>query len=209
MKLFLKENWFKLTSILILISILLIAILILFQQKDYSPQNSTIPLQIKTESPLVQPEKVNVPQVSKTKNISNLSLNQFHDFEDYLEYILVPAQIDCNVYAVYNNVLNEKTMDDSTFKSAFPETKEFYNQTCLASYFKIMNSSKILVAEPELQALRGILSRYTSEAKEFSLYALNGGYSTQNIDYSDKKMDELRTLAREEVIRFKRAFNLE
>ena len=71
MKLFLKENWFKLTSILILISILLIAILILFQQKDYSPQNSTIPLQIITASPLVQPEKVNVPQVCKTKNISN------------------------------------------------------------------------------------------------------------------------------------------
>ena len=133
---------------------------------------------------------------------------QLKAFDDYLEYSLVGAQVDCSVYATYNNVAATGQMNAEDFQQAFPESKASYETKCRTTYLDVVTNQKILVAEPELQSLRTLLTSYAEEVKTFSQYALNGGAQGAYIDNADKKMDNLRTLSREEVLKLKRQYNL-
>jgi hypothetical protein len=125
-----------------------------------------------------------------------------------LEYNLVYAQVDCTVFASYNNVIATGQMDAQTFQQAFPESKESYESKCRSSYLDVIMNQKILISEPELQSLRTLLTSYAEEVRTFSQYALNGGFQAAYIDNADKKMDNLRTLSREEVLRVRRQYNI-
>lgn len=167
------------------------------------------PEYVPVESMQVQPEQP-APQVkAETKNTSSTRINtQIKAFDDYLEYSLVGAQVDCTVYATYNNVSATGQMNAQDFQQAFPESKASYETKCRTTYLDVVTNQKILVAEPELQSLRTLLTSYAEEVKTFSQYALNGGSQGAYIDNADKKMDNLRTLSREEVLKLKRQYNL-
>lgn len=170
-------------------------------EKLVSTQEKT---QVKTEQEGVQ------KQLTPEKNIETKSetpariIAQLKNFDDYLEYSLVGAQVDCTVFATYNNFALTGQMDTQ----AFPNSKESYESTCRTSYLDVLNNQKILIAEPELQSLRTLLTSYTEEVKAFSQYTLNGGSQSTYIDNADKKMDNLRTLSREEILKLKRKYNL-
>jgi len=166
---------------------------------EYTPAENT---QTQSEQPKSQ---VKV----EAKNTSSARIaTQLKAFDDYLEYSLVGAQVDCTVYAIYNNVAATGQMNAQDFQQAFPESKTSYETKCRTTYLDVVTNQKILVAEPELQSLRTLLTSYAEEVKTFSQYALNGGSQGSYIDAADKKMDNLRTLSREEVLKLKRQYNL-
>jgi len=166
-----------------------------------------------TQAQITQPA-TQTPQPTKatmemeTNKVTSRIAIQLKSFDDYLEYSLVNAQVDCTVFASYNNVVRTGQMDAQTFQQAFPESREAYESKCRSAYVDVNMNQKILVAEPELQSLRALLTSYTQEVKTFSQYALDGGSQASYIDSADKKMDTLRTLSREEVLKLQRQYNV-
>ena|SRR3989344_4023943 len=149
------------------------------------------------------------PQKLETKSTTpSRVVSQIKVFDDYLEYSLVGAQVDCSVYATYNNVSTSGQMDAQSFQQAFPDSKESYETRCRSAYLDVTMNQKILIAEPELQSLRVLLTSYAEEVKAFSQYALDGGSQASYIDSADKKMDNLRTLSREELLKLKGRYKL-
>lgn len=169
--------------------------------------NSTSSKAMEAEIQAEQPAPQEVEQKEKNAAAQDRIAVQLKIFDDYLEYNLVGAQVDCVTLAVYSS--SEKLMDAESFRQAFPEDKEVYKDMCRSAYVDVITNQKILVAEPELQSLRVFLSSYTDEVKSFSQYALNDGSQTAYIDESDKKMDSLRTQSREEVLRLKRKYDID
>lgn len=158
-------------------------------------------LNLNVEEETAQP----IPQNTEANNSTpNRIIAQINAFDDYLEYNLVRAEVDCIVLAVYNNYASTGQIDTQ----AFPNSKESYENTCGASYLDVAMNQKILIAEPELQSLRTLLTSYAEEVKTFSQYALDGGSQGSYIDSADKKMENLRTLSREEVLKLKIQYNL-
>jgi hypothetical protein len=171
---------------------------------EYTPIENT---QAQITQPVTQ-----TPQPTKaimeTNKFPSRVATQLKSFNDYLEYSLVSAQVDCTVLVSYNNVVRTGQMDAQTFQQAFPESREAYESRCHSAYVDVNMNQKILVAEPELQSLRALLTSYTEEVKTFSQYALGGGSQASYIDSADKKMDNLRTLSREEVLKLQRQYNV-
>jgi hypothetical protein len=208
MKIFIKKNWFKLGILVILfLGVYFLGINVQKNQEKKSLLND------KNEIPINKTSEINETQekkllVKKKTETSSVITTQISTFEDFLEYKLIDAQINCIGFAIYNNVLINKYMDTESFKQAFPDSREFYEDKCRSSYMNVVLNQKILIAEPELQPLRILLTSYSDEVKSFSLYALNGGHSTPMIDSSEKKMDDLLTTSREEVVRLKRKYQI-
>jgi|GEM_PF-3818664 len=215
MNTFLEKNWFKIGILVILGSV----VLILWQTTKISrkaasePPHSTDeylveniptnePISTSTTTAPVLTKQIDQAQKTETsKTVPERITAQMSAFADYLEYSLVRAQVDCNVFATYNNVASTQQMDTKTFHQAFPESKVYYENKCRDAYLDVITKQNILIAEPELQNLRLLLTGYTEEIKTFSQYALSGGSQGSYIDQADKKMDGLRTLSREEVLR--------
>ncbi|MBU3668821.1 MAG: hypothetical protein FGM57_02555 [Candidatus Taylorbacteria bacterium] len=211
MKKFIENNWFRLSILLFL----LIYLVIFSSSKQYIVRDEIS----KDESSLSATTSKEELNILETSNVKNSKLNikavendyakvskQLSFFNDFLESSLLDAHINCNVYATYNNVFYNKSMSQSEFQSAFPETQNFYKDKCISAYLYVSQNQKELIAEPELQSLRIILTEYSDEIKSFALYALEDGYEAYLIDKSDKKMDSLRTLAREEIVMLKRKY---
>lgn len=212
MKIWLKENWFKVGLLIILV----IGVLI-FERKasqvDQINEDIALPVNQDAVDVPIQDTPSNVEYKSITRQIkedtSSMVDTQLKVFDDFLEYSLVGAQVDCIVLASYNNVISTRQMDQQSFQQAFPNSKESYENKCRSSYLDVVANQKLLVAEPELQSLRIILTSYSDEIKSFGSYALSGGSDALRIDDSDAKMDNLRTLSREEVINLKRKYNID
>jgi hypothetical protein len=211
---FLKQNWFKIGILLILI----FGIVIFSQRfpnsveekvEDVSLPNVTVPIDEILEQQEIQkePASENIPKANSVVN-NNKIATQLNIFDDFLEYKLVEADINCGVFATYTNVVSNQSMSASRFQQAFPDSQEYYEEVCRSSYLDVAQNQKILVAEPELQALRILLSSYSEEVKSFAIYALDGGHAASVIDESSRKMDNFRILSREEVINVKRKFNI-
>lgn len=202
---FVEKNWFK-------IAIIIIFALAVFIYWDKSKEDA--PSEVKEVQKTIALETVPTPKVETIKATPkeseedpNLKVtSQLKIFDDYLEYDLIGASLDCLNYAVYNNVAASGSMNEKDFKQAFPETKEYYKNQCSASYLSAVKNQKLLIAEPELQPLRVLLTSYAEEVKGFSLWALEGGYATMRIDSSDTKMDNFRVLSREEIVKLKRTY---
>jgi hypothetical protein len=148
------------------------------------------------------------PIMKQTKENTSVVAVQLKMFDDFLEYNLIGAHIDCIVLSTYNNIISNKLTTQEELQQAFPDNKEFYDNNCRSSYLSVVENQNLLVAEPELQSLRILLSSYSDEVRTFGLYALKNGYDGSRIDNSDKIMDNLRTLSREEVINLKRKYNI-
>ena len=190
----LKQNWFKIG---LLLAIFIVAFSFWNRNKDISPKEEIINL----DSP--------APTFSLGNSTTSSGvISQLSIFENFLEDNLVDAGVKCIVLATYNNILITGSMDSQSFQQAFPDSKLTYEDGCKISYLNVVTNQKILTAKPELQSLRILLSSYTNEIKELALYALDGGYQASFIDARDKKIEEIRTLAREEIIRLKTNYNL-
>lgn len=199
MEKFLKENWFKIGLLIIL------GIGMLFWNKSLKENKEEVNTQITpTASSFINEDA----KQEQTKNNYLIISNQLKTFDDFLEYKLIGAQIDCITLATYNNILTNKSMDSASFQQAFPDTKESYKEKCQLLYLDVVQNQKLLIAEPELRSLRTLLTSYSNEVKSFGLYALEDGSDGSIIDSSDKKMDDLRTLSREEVINLKRKYDI-
>lgn len=154
------------------------------------------------------------PDAKKTKKeeireaVPPKIISQLKMFDDFLEYSLVGAQVDCNAVAVYNSVIKIEGSDSESFKQAFPESRQSYEDKCRKDYLDVVMHQKDLIAEPELQPLRMLLTSYSDVVKVFGPYALDGGSEDSHIDSSEKNMDNLRTLSREEIIRLKKLYGL-
>jgi S1-C subfamily serine protease len=147
-----------------------------------------------------QPSAQSAPQ----QNYSRITA-QIIQFEDVLEGTLVDAGKNCNAYAVYNNL---EVVYPSMLPQAFPQSKETYRQRCLSSYVSLNLIRNKLIAEPELQNLRRILTAYIDSVRALATYALDGGYSGQLIEKHEREFDTFRLEGREELLRLQRQYNV-
>lgn len=211
MKIWLKENWFKI-GLLIILAVGVIMFAINASKVDKISEHIASPANQDAVDVPTQQAPSNVEYKStatQTKEDTSLIVvTQLKAFDDFLEYSLVGAQVDCIVLASYNNIIATQQMDQQSFRQAFPDSKESYENKCRSLYLDVVTNQKLLIAEPELQSLRILLTSYSDEAKSLGSYALSGGFDALHIDNSDKKMDNLRTLSREEVINLKRKYNI-
>lgn len=211
MKIWLKENWFKIGLLIILV----IGVFV-FERKasqvDQINEDIALPADQDVVDVPIQDTPSNVEKsiTRQTKEDAFLMVTtQLKAFDDFLEYSLVGAQVDCIVLASYNNVISARQMDQQSFQQAFPDSKESYENKCRSSYLDVVANQKLLIAEPELQSLRILLTSYSDEIKSLGSYALSGGSDASHIDNSDKRMDNLRTLSREEIINLRRKYNID
>ena len=137
------------------------------------------------------------------QNISRIT-SQIIEFEDVLEGKIVYADINCSVLADFNNL----AIFDKDFAKTWPKEKENYKKKCLDFYLPLVLIENKLVAEPELQNLRRILSAYIDSVQALAMYALDGGYSAQIIDKHSADFDLFRLEAREELLRLQRQYNV-
>jgi len=144
-------------------------------------------------------QKPSAPQ----QNISRIT-SQIIEFEDVLEGKIVYADINCSVLADFNNL----AIFDKDFAKTWPKEKENYKKKCLDFYLPLVLIENKLVAEPELQNLRRILSAYIDSVQALAMYALDGGYSAQIIDKHSADFDLFRLEAREELLRLQRQYNV-
>lgn len=158
---------------------------------------------LKEESTETKKQNQIQPSVSK-QNISRIT-SQIIEFEDVLEGKIVDTDINCTVYATYNNL---EVVDPSQIPSALPESKEMYRQRCLSFYVPLNLLRNKLVAEPETQNLRRILTSYIDSVRALAVYALDGGYSAPIIDKYSTAFDTYRLEAREELLRLQRQYNV-
>ena len=203
MRSFIRNNWFKVAILIILI----VGIFIFFKNFK-QPKEMAIETPLANEALSLNVQNQTEQKAEPKKTTPSKIINQIKAFDDYLEYDLVGAQVDCIVLSTYNNLVVNGQANSQTFQQGFPESKKSYENKCRSSYVSVIMNEKILIAEPELQSLRMLLTSYTEEAKAFAQYALNGGYQSSRIDSAEDRMDNFRTLSREEVIRLKGKYNL-
>lgn len=154
----------------------------------------------KTTASQQKPSQPAAPQ----QNTSRITA-QIIEFEDVLEGKLVDAGKNCILIATYNNL---EVVDPSLLPQALPESKETYRQRCLSSYVPLNLLRNKLVAEPETQNLRRLLTAYIDSVRALAAYALDGGYSAQIIDKHSAEFDTFRLEAREELLRLQRQYNV-
>jgi S1-C subfamily serine protease len=142
--------------------------------------------------------------VAPQQNISRIT-SQIIQFEDALESTILDADLHCIGYATYNNM---SVTNPSLMPTAFPNSKEYYENQCSSSYVKVNLLRNKLIAEPELQNLRRILTIYINDVRDFASYALGGGSSGANIDKYHDAFDTYRIEAREELLRLQRQYNV-
>ena len=155
----------------------------------------------KTTTSQQKPSAPSAPQ----QNLSRIKA-QIIEFEDVLEGKILDADINCKVYATYNNVV---IVDPSLLSQGFPESKATYEQRCLSAYVPLNLLRNKLVAEPETQNLRRILTAYIDSVRALAMYALDGGYSAQVIDKHSAEFDLYRLEAREELLRLQRQYGVQ
>lgn len=141
--------------------------------------------------------------IAPQQNLSRIT-TQIIEFEDVLEGKIVYTDINCGTLAVFNGL----AVFDVNFAKTWPENKEIYKKKCLDLYLPLMLIRNKLVAEPELQNLRRILTAYINTVSESALYGLDGGYSAQVINKYDAEFDTFRLEAREELLRLQRKYNV-
>jgi len=154
---------------------------------------------LKTTASQQKPSQPSAPQ----QNFSRIT-SQIIEFEDVLEGKIVYADINCKVLADFNNL----AVFDANFAQTWPKNKEEYKKKCLDFYLPVVLVRNKLVAEPELQSLRRILTAYIDSIQALARYALDGGYSAQIIDKYDAAFDEYRLTAREELLRLQRQYDV-
>ncbi|OGZ78392.1 MAG: hypothetical protein A2358_02065 [Candidatus Staskawiczbacteria bacterium RIFOXYB1_FULL_37_44] len=147
-----------------------------------------------------KPSQPSAPQ----QNISRIT-SQIIEFEDVLEGKIMDADLGCISYATYNNM---SITNPSLMSQAFPNSKEYYEQKCSSAYVTLNLTRNKLVAEPELQNFRRILTVYIDAVRELAAYALGGGSSGPIIDKYDATFDTYRLEAREELLRLQRQYNV-
>lgn len=156
-------------------------------------------------------EKSVLKKVATSTKTPQRIIDQVKALDDFLEYDVVGTDVDCTVYATYNNVVAYPAQLESPddFKSMFPDSKESYESKCLSSYVE-MNKNNKFVAEPELVEIRKNISEYTLTVHDFAAYALNGSYpySAININTFSQKAKTQRQDAREKVLAIKRKYNI-
>jgi len=217
-----KENWFKL-GILIMLIVLAGSVALYLNDKnkiaeqvrlDGITRESAITIEKeKTEAGQEQALLLEQQKKEEEKQLARQSLaekndriaSQIIEFEDVLEGKLVDAGTNCIVIATYNNL---EIVDPSLLPQALPDSKETYRQRCLSSYVPLNLLRNKLVAEPETQNLRRILTSYIDSVRSLALYVLDGGYSAQVIDKHSAEFDTFRLEAREELLRLQRQYNV-
>ena len=147
-----------------------------------------------------KPTQPTAPQ----QNISRIT-SQVIEFETVLEGKVVDADLNCIGFAVYQNMV---ITNPSLLPEAFPNSKEYYENKCSSSYVQLNLLRNKLVAEPELQNLRRILTVYIDDIRALASYALGGGSSGSTIDKYDAAFDTYRLEAREELLRLQRQYNV-
>lgn len=172
--------------------------------------NSPLELAIPEQKPLqTEEQSKNVAQKKTTNQIvptNNTRItSQIIQFEDVLEGKIVVADISCRVLGSYNNMAQ---LGDPLMKTAFPENPITYSDSCRNDYVPLGALKNRLIAEPELQTLRKILTSYIDSVRELAQYALNGGYSAQILDKYHKDFETYRLDAREELLRLQRQYNV-
>lgn len=138
------------------------------------------------------------------QNISRIT-SQIIEFEDVLEGKILDADINCTILGTYNNLSVVKPQDRAQY---LPDSKESYEKKCISFYAPLVLLRNKLVAEPETQNLRRILTAYIDSVRGLALYALDGGYSAQVLDKYAADFDTLRLEAREELLRLQRQYNV-
>ena len=131
---------------------------------------------------------------------------QIVEFEDILEGKLVNADINCTAFVTWNNL---NAVDPSLLPTTLPGGKEKYEKMCMDAYSPLIFLRNKMVAEPELQNLRRILTAYIDSVKELAMYALDGGYSAQVIDKLSADFDLYRLEGREELRRLQRQYGVQ
>jgi len=153
----------------------------------------------------------NIKPPAKSDSQDNFKIrisNQLQNFDYIIEKIIYKADLDCYVFATYNNASHYSNMSPELFATAFPESKETYSNNCQKSNYLMSMSESQLVAEPELKNLRVMISDYMDTVKAFASFAIDGGYDAATLDNFSAESKKLLTNCREEVIRIRRAYNL-
>jgi len=145
-------------------------------------------------------QKPSVPQ----QNISRIT-SQITEYENILEGKIVNADINCTAFVTWNNL---NVVDPSLLPQALPGGKEKYEKMCADAYAPLIFLRNKMVAEPEVQNLRRILTAYIDSVQKLAMYALDGGYSAQVIDKYSADFDLYRLEAREELLRLQRQYNV-
>jgi len=212
---FVKENWFKLTIVIIL-SILVGSVIFYLNYLSRIAEETKLETIKKEELNsikekqllLVEEQKKQqpVPVVKKISTSNNSRItSQIIFFEEVLEGKAVDADLNCIGLALYNNV---SISTPNKLVEMFPDSKESYKKKCLDSYVTLNLIRNKLIAEPELQPLRTIISNYIDSVRGLAVYALDDGYASKVIDDYDKEFDKYRLTAREELLRVQRLYNV-
>ncbi len=143
--------------------------------------------------------------IAQQRDISRV-VSQIREFESVLEEKIIDADVKCSSFATYNNVAIVAPDD---LPHAFPGGKEKYEKMCISSYSALALLRNKLIAEPELQNLRRIMTAYIDLIQELTLYASNGGYSAQVLDKYSVDSNLYSQEAREELLRLQREYNVE
>ncbi|MBI2515011.1 hypothetical protein HYV91_02380 [Candidatus Wolfebacteria bacterium] len=218
----LKENWFKF-GILIVLIVLVSGVALYLNNKNRLAEQErldriTSEAKTKTEDEKARADQEQAQLLEQQKKEEQKQLanqattaknarisSQIIEFEDVLEGKIVNADINCSVLANYNNVMQYGGTD---IKTAFPDSPETYKNKCSSAYSPLIFLRNKLIAEPELQGLRKILTDYLDAVKGLATYALDGGYSAQIIDKYSADFDKFRLNAREELSRLQRLYNV-
>lgn len=212
---FIKKEWFKI-GILIIAAIFLVIFYYNFkapvtlQQPIVIPNEEIFPPTNEKKEVIATTSQNFVPiknEISKPKFPERIT-SQIIFFDDFLEYKIIGTDLDCVALVVYNNAAKTGSMDAETFKTAFPEIKEYYQSTCQKEYLDMSTNMSSLVAEPELKTARKIITDYAEVVRTFSQYALGGGYEDSILNSYEIKVRGLRTDAREEILKLKQEYDI-
>ncbi len=178
-----------------------------YQTETDESQKSAIEIkQLKKELEILRHKEEG--QIQTAPTVSYRISNQLKEFIDFLENGLVDADIQCDVLANFNNIRAVHS-DDPKIKIGWPDSSwEEQKNKCRSALSPLFLKHASLVAEPELQPLRKILTDYFEQAKSLGFYALDGGYEASIIDGRSRAIEKLRTEAREEIIRIKRLYDI-
>lgn len=147
-----------------------------------------------------KPAQPSAPQ----QNLSRITA-QIIEFEEVLEGKIVPADINCSVLASSNYILATSPSDSP---NAWRDNQEATKEKCRSTFATLVLIRNKLVAEPETQNLRRILTAYIDYVRALAIYALDGGYSAQVVDKHSAEFDTFRLEAREELLRLQRKYNV-
>ncbi len=211
---FVKENWFKL---LVLIILSILAGCTIFYLRNLNKIAEETKAEIakkeiittdkeKKSLPVEESKKQPIVAVKSTSSQNNSRItSQIIFFEEVLEGKVVDADLNCIGLALYNNV---SIITPNKLTEMFPESKGYYKKKCLDSYVSLNLLRNKLIAEPELQSLRIIITNYIDSVRGLAVYALDDGYTSKVIDDYDKEFDKYRLTAREELLRVQRLYNV-